>query len=198
VLTAAFWNANVRDNLNTLVAAGTALPSSPGDGESFYYIADTTNGVVWHLRYRSASASAYKWEFVGGQALTAQVVTEQSLGGTTGSYIDVATVGPSITNPLAGDYLIKWGMRGSIGASESILTAAPKFGAAAAPASGNVGVQFTCGGLFPAGKQAPSVSASDVKTALAASTLTKLQYFQNNTNNSVGNRFLEMLPIRVG
>jgi hypothetical protein len=199
VLTASFWNLQVRDQLNSLVEAGTALPSSPVDGQSFYYVANATDGVVWHLRYRAASSSAYKWEFVGGQALTSQVLTTQSLGATVGSYIDVATVGPSVTNPLAGDYLVEWGIRGVVGATESIIGAGIKFGSAAAPVDANVGTQYAIsGGGVAATRQIPAVFGSDVKTSLAVSTLVKVQYYQNNTNCFVGNRFLKLTPIRVG
>src|SRR4051794_15998509 len=44
----------------------SALPSSPSDGQVVNYLADGTNGIVWRLRYRAASGSAYKWEYVGG------------------------------------------------------------------------------------------------------------------------------------
>ena len=67
----------------------TSLPGSPIDGQIIYYNADATNGNVWHLRYRSASSSAYKWEFVGGSRLLSTAV-----GGTTGtggSYADLAS-----------------------------------------------------------------------------------------------------------
>ena len=80
----------------------TSLPGSPVDGQECYYVADATNGIVWHLKYNSGSASAYKWEVVGGPPLYSEVLTQEvsnALG-----YADLATVGPSITVPLAGDY----------------------------------------------------------------------------------------------
>src|SRR4030095_11342304 len=47
----------------------SALPGSPFDGQEIYYLADATNSVIWHLRYRAGSSSAYKWEFIGGMYL---------------------------------------------------------------------------------------------------------------------------------
>lgn len=56
--------------LNNRIAAiptlVSSLPVSPADGQEIYYQADATNGVIWHLRYRAASASSFKWECVGG------------------------------------------------------------------------------------------------------------------------------------
>ena len=81
----------------------TTLPSSPVDGQEVYYQADGTNGVIWHLRYRSGSASTYKWEYVGGTALSSEVPASEGIPAS-GSYGNLATVGPSVTVPLAGDY----------------------------------------------------------------------------------------------
>lgn len=80
----------------------TTLPTSPVDGQECYYVADATNGVLWHLRYNAGSASAYKWEFVGGGDRH-----EGPLGDlTTSSTTAVAlTNGPTITLPLAGEYI---------------------------------------------------------------------------------------------
>lgn len=47
----------------------STLPASPYDGQEVFYLADAAAGVVWHLCYRAASPSAYKWEFVGGASL---------------------------------------------------------------------------------------------------------------------------------
>jgi hypothetical protein len=49
-------------------AVVTSLPVSPVDGQVAYLQPSglAAKGVVWAMRYRAASASAYKWEFVGG------------------------------------------------------------------------------------------------------------------------------------
>lgn len=83
-------------------ATVTSLPSSPANGQECYYLADSTNGVVWHLKYRSASGSSYKWEYVGGAPLTARSDPNRSTTSTT--YVAPATDPMSITIPLAGDY----------------------------------------------------------------------------------------------
>lgn len=87
---------------NTAEVIVTSLPTSPVDGQIVNYLADATNGVVWRLRYRSGSSSAYKWEFIGGAPLSSEVTTTQSLSSAT--YADLTTAGPTIIVPLAGDY----------------------------------------------------------------------------------------------
>jgi hypothetical protein len=84
----------------------SALPSLPADGEEVYFqsAAMATPGVVWHLRYRAASASAYKWEFIGGAALYAYS-SAHSKAVTAGKWEAIS--GPSITAPLAGDYEVR-------------------------------------------------------------------------------------------
>jgi hypothetical protein len=92
----------------------TTLPASPVDGQEVYYQSTTAGtgggasnsmadaGAVWHLRYRAASSSAYKWEFVGGGAVSAI----QTAGLTTVTATTYATDAgaPVITLGLAGDY----------------------------------------------------------------------------------------------
>lgn len=83
----------------------TALPSLPQDGDECYFqsAAMATDGIVWHLRYRAASASPYKWEFFGGT----QLFSANTAGGATASATFVAFAGgPTISLPLAGDYMI--------------------------------------------------------------------------------------------
>ena len=84
----------------------TSLPASPVDGSEVYYLADATNGVVWHLRYRAASTSPYKWERIGGAPLWAANYA-QALGSPAAIGVNYALPGtPSLVIPLAGDYLM--------------------------------------------------------------------------------------------
>jgi hypothetical protein len=97
--------------LDTLVhktTYGTTPPASPNDGDEWILPVDATNGVMWRFRYRAASASAYKWEFIGGSLVSAEVATTETTT-TTGTYVDLATVGPSIILPRNGDYQVNAG-----------------------------------------------------------------------------------------
>lgn len=78
----------------------STLPSNPVDGQEVLYLASDTNGVTWRLRYRAASTSAYKWEFVGGPPLTARSTASE---GTIGGLAWHAT--PVLTIPRAGEYI---------------------------------------------------------------------------------------------
>jgi hypothetical protein len=85
----------------------TSLPGSPQDGQIVAYKADATAGVIWLFRYRAGSASAHKWEFIGGSPLYALVDTDELL--TNAAYVNLPTVGPSVTAPLAGEYQVRHG-----------------------------------------------------------------------------------------
>jgi hypothetical protein len=80
-----------------------ALPANPIDQQECVYIADAANGVKWHLRYRAAAVGPYKWEVIGAGSLYARVNADEGTMATA-AYADLATVGPSIAAPLAGDY----------------------------------------------------------------------------------------------
>jgi hypothetical protein len=84
---------------------------SPTDGQECHYLADAANGVVWHLKYRAASSSAYKWEFVGGSALASRTSGNFAVTSVNPT-ITVATDGPSVILPLAGDYEAEWNVQG--------------------------------------------------------------------------------------
>ena len=51
----------------------TSMPTTPYEGQEVYYVADATNGVMWRFRYRGASPSPYKWEFVGGSDILTEM-----------------------------------------------------------------------------------------------------------------------------
>lgn len=91
----------------------TVLPTLPVDGYEVYYVVDAVNGIVWHLRYRSASASVNKWEYVGGSALSAELGSQASPGlfDFTAAWLDLSPPGPLLTVPLVGEYEIGFGCR---------------------------------------------------------------------------------------
>lgn len=170
---------------------GTSLPSTPADGQEFYYVADATNGVVWQLRYRSASG---KWEFVGGAPLSSEVPANQ--GTTSTSFANLTTAGPLIALPLPGTYVADFG-----------ALIAP---AATASASAVLGLVFGDGTTLISGgsedtggwaqaavalwiaasrrMQVVSASAQDLRVKYKASTGTGQFRF----------RYLTVTPVRLG
>lgn len=171
----------------------TSLPASPRHGQEILFETGTA-GVVWRLSYNALSASAYKWEYVGGPALAKTVETDEAVVSAT--YVDAATSGPSITVPLAGDYLIRFGSEcytNTAGAALFMYTA-PKVGAAATSDVDAV-VPYSAGFLQV---HVPSRELP-VKT-LAAAAVLKLQY-KTNDGTKTGQyrkRWLSALPVRVG
>lgn len=130
VFTEAMWDTFIKDNLNNLSLGGTSLPASPIDGRVYHYVADATDGIVWQLRYRAASASAHKWEFIGGPPIIRQN-TGINMTTASATFVDLTTVGPEYTIPRAGDYMIELDFIGSHNVGGGFGVMAVKRGAAA-------------------------------------------------------------------
>ena len=170
----------------------TSLPASPVSNEEVYYLADSTNGIVWHLKYRSGSSSTYKWEFVGGASLYSAVDTEQST--TSATYAALTTAGPSVTVPLAGDYIISFGsMTFSAGTN---IWSFHSFDVGGTTASDNDALEYR-----NAIANAPRTTQSRNvrKTGLSASTALVSKYRSSaaGTSATFGSRWMQVTPIRV-
>jgi hypothetical protein len=83
----------------------TSLPGSPYDGQIIDYLVDATLGIVWRFRYRSASASSSKWEFLGGPPLISEHAGD-STALTNTAYAQTAPV-VAVAPPVVGDYLFE-------------------------------------------------------------------------------------------
>jgi hypothetical protein len=101
-----------------IIPLSSVLPSTPLDGQEIYFqtVSMATTGVCWHLRYNANSSSAYKWEFVGGGDRF-----EGPLGdlATASTAPVVLTSGPTITLPVAGDYIVELTLAMTNGSSSS-------------------------------------------------------------------------------
>jgi hypothetical protein len=170
----------------------SVLPSSPSDGQEVYYLADATNGIIWHLRYRSGSPSAYKWEYIGGSDLFALVATAANT--TSSAYNDLSggSLGPSVTLPLAGDYDVLTGS--SSGNTSAGQEALMSYAIGATPASDADMVQFT-----PADSSGKRVSVSGTrrKTGLAAGIVLRCQYRVGGGTGIFQDRWIRARPVRV-
>lgn len=175
----------------------TALPTQPYDGQVVDYLADATNGIVWRLKYRAASASAYKWEFVGGPPLRSAV--SGSLGSTgSAAYVDLTTTGPNLTAPLAGDYDADLHWTGSHTIALAFGVAAVKVGGAATvDANGVFGQNGGANGNWTG-------TARIRLTGVLVGDLLKMQFRSGSgATMSVGNSAngpctLHVTPVRVG
>jgi hypothetical protein len=83
-------------------------PASPSDADIWIATGITAGGVRWAFQYNASSASAYKWEFIGGppiylSAVPGAVINTQTQVGATGYYYAVAS---AYTTVRAGDYIV--------------------------------------------------------------------------------------------
>lgn len=173
----------------------SALPGSPVDGQQIYYLADPANGVVWHLRYRSASGSLFKWEYIGGGELlgTGSAGATQSTANVT-TYTAM-TGSPIVTLPLAGDYDIT--LAGDIDSQSAGLVEARV--ALFAFGSVNLGVF----GWLISGTQFEAANAGATRrlVTLPAGEGLSAQVATNNLAAAFGNVMpwtLRVKPVRVG
>ena len=83
----------------------SALPSEPTVGDTCIYKADVTNGSLWPFVY--TGLGTYPWWAIGAEPLTAEIETSEATSSL--EYTNLATVGPSITVPLKGDYRVNLG-----------------------------------------------------------------------------------------
>lgn len=178
------------------IAVVSALPASPIDGQECYYLADSAKGIVWHLKYRAASSSAYKWEYVGGPPLYHNVPTDEPLAASaTPPFTDLATMGPTVTTVLVGDY--HYEAQATIYANAALD--APAFG-------------VTFNGVDPAAPYQhkgstpianinvrPTISIASTALALTANCVIKMRYQTSAAAiQNFRGRTLKVWPIRVG
>jgi hypothetical protein len=156
-----------------------------------------TTGNVFHLRYRSASASSYKWEVIG-----AAPVSHASAGNTSASVASAtfsqisATLDPRVTVPLAGEYYVKHGA-----ALNNTATGTLAIG---------VKLDTTEPGPFDAASQlveqttanvASALSAAGKVTMATANTVILQRYYKGSAGTTTLNLYnasLSVVPIRVG
>jgi hypothetical protein len=179
---------------NPLVAPATvtSLPSSPIDGQQIYYVADATNGVVWHLRYRAASGSTHKWEFVGGGKIV--LGPQGSLQLTTASTWTAVTGGPTLTIPLPGDYRIAFGVN-----SQNIGTYAAAYNTNAG--LGKNGANVGTAGLFVPTAQfsgAEIMKTSRLNDLVAGDVISTMAFSASAVRTDFTNGWLDIEPIRIG
>ena len=146
LLTTTLWNTYVVANINKLLnqahrkvtVAQFAALTGIEDGDEVYLEVDSTNGIEWHLVYRTAEAT-YKWRFLGGPPMQAEVLTEEPTASAT--YAALATAGPSIAIPRAGDYDVELGSRATGVTSAMVMSHSYDIGAVGAvDADATVGV----------------------------------------------------------
>jgi hypothetical protein len=181
------WNGSVYSPATPATTSSppfvTALPVGPADGDECVYEADATNRIYWHLKHKT---SVSKWVKIGGPPLYAEVETSELTTST--SYADLATAGPSLTAPLAGDYTVGWVFDTS-NSSTFFCRATPKIGSAAGSDADSAISEGEPDDLN-------TVTGFRKKT-LAASDVVKLQYRVENGTGTFVRRRLTIDPVYV-
>jgi hypothetical protein len=192
IFTEIMWDLYIRDNINYLKPAyGTTLPASPSDGQEAILVDSLTNPTYqWRFRYNAGSSSAYKWEFVGGANLVSGVITAEN-STTTNAWVNMATVGPIVTVPRAGDYFfIASCVLGMTAATSNIQLGVGygDFGTASFSAIASI---YTAGGFV-------SPSLSGRANGVAAGQDWRQKYYNTVAGTMTArDRWLSVLPIRV-
>jgi hypothetical protein len=166
----------------------TDLPVAATDGDEIRFLADGDAGVVWHLRYRAKAPSAYRWEFIGGPPLYAEVATSESTS--SGTYVALATAGPTVTVPFNGDYLIEHGCRAA-GTNAAGLMSYSIGSTAAADVDAafySIATEAAVMSIHRANRQTELVAQDDLVA----------QYRTSGVSVAFSERYMLLTPIRVG
>lgn len=172
----------------------TAIPAVTTEG--FQIIYDTgTAGIRWQFVYDTSDGTTYPWLFIGGPPLRAEN-TGTTMTTASTSYVDLSTVGPTITAPLAGEYEVKAWAQAQHDTAAALGTMGLKIGAAATSNTNAVRGQAP-----NANYDITMPTYSQVITAAAADVL-KMQFKTNTgtlTVNNAGllNPWMTVLPVRV-
>lgn len=168
-------------------------PSNPSTGDIWIASNVDANGTRWQFQYNAGSASAYKWEFIGGPPAYIRVDTFEN--GTTvwGSTQDLATVGPSFTCTRDGDYAYMFTARCNHGTAGSAVVTMVKWGASFGSNDG--GTATTTSSTASADEMA---AEQGIATAVGAGNAIKMVYAVLTAGTGRwGQRRLWITPVRV-
>jgi hypothetical protein len=168
----------------------TTLPANPTNGLQVVLVDSTSSPTyAWLLQYNTAIS---KWLFIGGSPALVTVNTQQSPSAS-GSYVDLATSGPSFTAPRAGSYYVEWGASASAQSNAGLSTASMIVTNASNTQWGTDVAVTNNGGGVSAGIWV----ASDL-TGLAASDVIKCRYqCSAATTGYFANRKLRVIPVAL-
>ena len=174
-----------------VVGIGTALPGAPLDGEEFILVDSLTAPTYqWHFRYMASVTDAYKWVFVGGASAYSEAVADEQTSSTT--YVALATPGPSLALPRAGDYLVEQGFLFSWNSTTVRSWMSYDIGATAAVDADSCEASPGQGGAIGANSMQ---SYRKRRKTLTAVTLTAK--YRNTGGAGYKNRWMAVTPVRV-
>jgi hypothetical protein len=169
--------------------SSATLPGSPVDGQEHYLQVDTdaSGAIVWHLRYRSSSGSSHKWEYAGGAPIFAEIVQDQS--GSSGSFGDLTSPGPTVYLPRPGDYDLVFGCEGTTDTLGGFFAMSVQVGAVAATDADSARGHTKVAGYLS------TIERSLRKTNLTAAAVTAK--YRTGAVMTAGRRWVRATPIRI-
>jgi hypothetical protein len=162
---------------------GTAPPASPSDNMIWIY---DGGAFYWMFVYDSGEPT-YRWKFVGGSPVFAEIDTQQSLA-TANAWSDLATVGPLVSIARAGVYNVWTTCLGNCSSVNGYTMAGPAAGAAG---SGSYGQMRALDA-----NEFESLPAMDQLTVAAGSDI-RLRYYQTLGTSNFSYRKIMVEPVRV-
>jgi|SRR5579884_36308 len=176
-------------NKITVGTIASGPPANPSDGDIWIATAVGANDQRWAFQYNAGSASASKWDFIGGPEMLVYYG-----GGTNftanGAAQEDTTLG-GITTPRAGDYILRAAFYGnasssgaqslSVGYMQNHGSASGTLASVSTSASYNVAMSF----------EAPL-------NGIASGVVLTLYYVSNGTGTAIASvRSLSLIPVRV-
>lgn len=169
----------------------TSLPGTPADGQLVRYKVGA-NGPVWTFQYLAGSAAPYRWHFVGGAPLHGAVATSEQCNST--AYVNLATAGPDVTLPLAGEYQVSHGAVGASPLSRLVCYLSFAIGAAAAT---DANAAYSMADPAATGPSVATLVRDQRITAATAASLVRVQYRITTGQLFYERRWITALPVRV-
>lgn len=181
------------DGLALVPPIVTSLPGSPIDGQEVYYQADATNGVYWHLRYRSGATGSYKWEFIGGPPLAADSIVFTTFAGFSANTWGTLVATLKVTLPLAGDYDVQTGASMRNNTATAALFLGLRQGSTDPANTGDAAIA-----TVPAANYATLSLRRRLTARPAAQDITQRQMSSATGDVGVSNAHIAAWPVRVG
>lgn len=161
------------------------------DGQQEHLLADDSHGIIWSFRYRSNSASSYKWESIGASTHTNFSTASFVLSSPSSTAWYGNGTPEHIYIPYTGEYLISTGVQ--------VLSSSPnspyKFGVTASGTAGSPVVQFT--GFCNTSNDSTTTTSSYFGTFNAGSYINQVYQSPSGHNLTISQRWFSVQPIRV-
>lgn len=172
----------------------TALPLAPYDGQLIRYVVPAGSGGtgrIWTLSYSAAAPAPYRWCYVGGAPLHAEVATVES-SAITGGWVELATGGPIIDIPLPGIYRAGFGFQGA-----SNVAAVSQLNMALCIMPGAAPLVWGAAALSP-NSTSPEMTMTEVEATIPSVCTIRGKYLTMTAAGNYGSRWATMTPLRVG